>query len=418
MIWLKFAIREVRNNSRFSWFFIVNLTLGLVGFIALDSFNISIRNHIADRSRAMLSADLDITSSHLLTAPQLSFIEEALGPYAAKTRQIEFLSMVSGGNRSRLVQIVAVDRGFPLYGRILLDNEIAATPSLLNEQLVGGENVWIQPELLLTLDLKIGDRLRVGNLNFKISDVVREATGGSFWSAGIAYKVFMGLNQAEKTGLIRFGSRRRHHYLYRLHDNADVDTVAARLKTEIHRKYSPNPGIFVRTHRDASRQMKRTLGYLNDYLGLVSLVALFLAGVGTAYLFRSYLAGRMKEIAILMSLGATREETYLIQFLQIILLGTVSAALASFLAIFFLPLLTGLLQTFLPEGFKSYLSWRSIILAMAMGMLGSILFCLPVLVRIRHLKPGILFRENQLPGTLSGGFSWTASFSYLPVVSV
>ena len=89
---------------------------------------------------------------------------------------------------------------------------------------------------------------------------------------------------------------------------------------------------------DAGRQLKRILGYMNDYLGLVSLVALFLAGIGAAYLFRSYMAGNMKEMAVFMTLGATRATTYSIFLLQIILLGTVSALLASVLSIAFLPL--------------------------------------------------------------------------------
>jgi predicted lysophospholipase L1 biosynthesis ABC-type transport system permease subunit len=63
------------------------------------------------------------------------------------------------------------------------------------------------------------------------------------------------------------------------------------------------------------------LGYLNDYLGMVSLVALFLAGLGAAYLFRDYLHSRFQEIAILMSLGAARRSTYLLLLSQILILG-------------------------------------------------------------------------------------------------
>ncbi|MCP4757149.1 MAG: FtsX-like permease family protein, partial [Proteobacteria bacterium] len=270
----------------------------------------------------------------------------------------------------------------------------------------------------LALDKKIGGVLTIGRLQFNISHTVVEATGGSFWNAGIAYRVFMGLDQAKKTGLIRFGSRRRYRYLYKLSAGTDVEETAGKLKKAIYREYGPNPYFTVRTHRDANRQMKRTLGYLNDYLGLVSLVALFLAGIGTAYLFRSYLAGRMKEMAILLTLGAARRETYWVLLMQITLLGTVSAFLASILAAFFMPLLTSLLVGFLPAGFAGYLSWRSIVLAVAMGTLGSIFFCLPILIGIRRLKPQVLFSENQLRSKSSVGFSLLAVSSYLPVAVV
>lgn len=95
MIKLKLALKEIRNNARFSWFFIINLTLGLVGFIALDSFKISIHEHIAGKSKAMLSADLDFRSNRALTPEEIHFIEAQLPGVLAKTRQIDFLSMIA-----------------------------------------------------------------------------------------------------------------------------------------------------------------------------------------------------------------------------------------------------------------------------------------------------------------------------------
>jgi len=123
-------------------------------------------------------------------------------------------------------------------------------------------------------------------------------------------------------------------------------------------------------------------------------------------------------MAILLSLGATKLETYLMLGLQIAILGSISALAASALAVFFLPVLTALLKDFLPQGFISFLSWRSIILALGMGMLGSILFCLPVLIRLHNLKPQVLFRENQMPGKVSTGFSVPSLVSYIPLIAV
>ena len=418
MIWIKFAFREIFNNSRFSWFFAINLILGLVGFIALDSFKISIHTHISNRSKAMFSADLDVRSTRPLTEEDLDFLSDHIGLIEDKTRRLEFLSMVAGGERSRLVQVVAIDSGYPLYGQIELSQGKIASNEEMDHQLIQQARIWVQPELLITLGVKIGDELTIGKVKFIISDTVSDAPGSSFSAAGFAYQVFMGMNQAEKTGLIKFGSRRRHHYLYRLPPEADTNAIVENLRSAIEARFGASSHLSIRTHQDADRQTKRFMGYLNDYLGLVSLVALFLAGVGTAYLFRSYLGSRIKEMAILLSLGATKWETYLMLGLQIAILGSISALAASLLAVFFLPVLTALMTDFLPTGFESFLSWRSIILAVGMGMLGSILFCLPVLVRLHQLKPQVLFRENQMPGQISGGFSAPSLISYIPLIAV
>ena len=75
-------------------------------------------------------------------------------------------------------------------------------------------------------------------------------------------------------------------------------------------------------------------------MGRIGIIAIFLAGIGAAYLFRSYFNDNLKEIAILMSLGVTRKTAYFIFLLQVTLLGAVSALLAVLFSIFLLPVFT------------------------------------------------------------------------------
>ncbi len=416
MIWLKLAIKEIRNNPRFSWFFIFNLSLGLVGFIALNSFQVSIHQHISNRSRAILSADLDIRSTYELKTEDLAYLEEQIGGFEAKTRRIDFLSMVAGKESSRLVQILAIDSGYPLYGDVILEDNGKTDQKILAEQLIDNANIWVQPEILTVLNLKKGDSVTIGAKKFGIADSVVDSSSGFAFTSGFAYSIFMGMEQAKETGLIRMGSRRSHHYFYQLPAGTDAEKVAIRLKDAITERFGKNSYLNVNTHNNAGRRMTRFLGYMNDYLGLVSLVALFLAGVGTAYLFRSYLAGNLKDLAILMILGAEKRNTYIFLLLQLAILGTVAALLSVVLSFLFIPVLTGLLADFLPKNFVTIFSWQSIALALAMGMLGSLLFCLPILNRIHHLKPLIIFNESQRSTPQNHRFDPFKYFSYLPLL--
>ena len=45
--------------------------------------------------------------------------------------------------------------------------------------------------------------------------------------------------------------------------------------------YAPMADV-ARSHSEATRDLTRTFGAVSDYLGLVSLVAIFLAGLGAA----------------------------------------------------------------------------------------------------------------------------------------
>ena len=55
LFWSKLALKELLNNRRFSLFFLFNFALGLVGFIALDSFKESLDAHLGKNSDGKMS---------------------------------------------------------------------------------------------------------------------------------------------------------------------------------------------------------------------------------------------------------------------------------------------------------------------------------------------------------------------------
>ena len=104
-----------------------------------------------------------------------------------------------------------------------------------------------------------------------------------------------------------------------------------------------------------------------------------------------------------MSLGATRQQTYRMVLWQLGLLGTGSALIAIIISLVILPLLPILLKQFLPNGFETQLSPISLMFALVLGGVGSLVFCLPVLSRIRTVEPLHLFHENIQLATQLGG---------------
>ncbi|MES2606635.1 MAG: FtsX-like permease family protein, partial [Pseudomonadota bacterium] len=166
-----------------------------------------------------------------------------------------------------------------------------------------------------------------------------------------------------------------------------------------------------------SEDLGRILAYMNDYLGLIALIALFLAGVGAAYLFRSFFTSRFKDMAILMCLGGTPKQAYEMTLIQIVLLGLFSAVIASIVAYFSLPLLPLLFESFLPRGFQNSMEISSMVLALFMGTVGSIICCLPILSKIYDLNPIGLFHEKVQPSPVTKHMQRYAA-SYMPVLLV
>src|SRR5262249_39581601 len=159
----------------------------------------------------------------------------------------------------------------------------------------------------------------------------------------LASRVYIGLSQLEKTHLMRKGATAYYSHLYLLPEGSDLDAVAKKLNQEL-----KDPSIQIRTHRNASEEVGRLLNYFNDYLGLVALVALFLAGIGAAYLFRSFLSRRTREIAILISLGVTNRNARKVYLLQLGILGSFAAIATCAVSALLLPALGLFAKPYMP----------------------------------------------------------------------
>ncbi|MDP6216994.1 MAG: FtsX-like permease family protein, partial [SAR324 cluster bacterium] len=238
----------------------------------------------------------------------------------------------------------------------------------------------------------------------------------SFSSFGLAPRIYLGYSQMLETGLLSKKSRVSYQRLYRLPEGSDLPGLNVELKNKINDFEGSESKIRILTHNRAGNNLGRLLGYINDYLGLVAMIAVFLAGIGAAYLFRNYLVHSFREISILMSLGATRQQTYRMVLWQLGLLGTGSALIAIIISLGILPLLPILLKQFLPNGFETQLSPISLMFALVLGGVGSLVFCLPVLSRIRTVEPLHLFHEN-IEQKIVNSSSWKKQvFSYIPLL--
>jgi len=405
-LWIRLACKELMRDRRFSLFFVLNLSIGLVGFIALNAFNYSIKAHLQNNLKEILTADLALFSSRPLNEIEEKIIDNTLGPQRQMARQITFFSMISGKDISRLARIVAIDDAFPLYGRILFKEfsaplppsdsnketrSVQLPPPTLNRP-TGIPNAWISQDLAMVLHIKKGDTVGIGNQKFKVAAIVIATPAGAVTSVELAPVIHIGISRLKETGLLGFGSRSSYARFYRLPPGADMGQIPQTLRNEFAALFDGAPKITVYTSEDINQNLGRVFGYFTGYLGLVAIVALFLAGIGTAYLFRGYLNGRLKEMAILMALGTSRMQTYGLLLCQVILLGLGATLLSVIFSYAVLPLFPEVMKGLIPANFKTIINPGSLGLAVFLGTLGSIVFCLPVFVRIHDVKPVVLLQ--------------------------
>jgi len=419
MLWLQLALKEISNNFKFSVFFILNLSIGLIGFIALDSFKSSIDQHLENNSKSILTADVQVSSRFPLTEQEHSLSEAILDTeFVSISDQVSFLSMVAGTENSRMSTLIGIDNNYPQYGEIILQESGPVSLSGARADLIASDTIWVARDLMVILELDIGDTLKIGDSEFTIADVILEDPSSTISVMSNFPAIYMGLDQIESTGLIQLGSRITYSRFYKLPDSYDYDyrELEDRFREMEEEVYRDTRRLSMTTHQEESEDLGEVLGYMNDYLGLIALIALFLAGVGAAYLFRAFFTSRFKDMAILMCLGGTPRQAYIMTLVQIVLLGLVSALIASTIAFLALPLLPMLFEGFLPRGFSNSMELNSLVLALFMGTVGSIICCLPILSKIYDLNPIGLFHENVQPA--SGATHWRRHMaSYAPILA-
>jgi putative ABC transport system permease protein len=391
------ALRELKNQKRFVLLFLLNLSLGLTGFVSLDLFKNSVRNSLEQRSKTILGADFGVSSRKPIKESTRNLIENSKLKPAEETQMIELFSMVSRSSagsekakRTRLVQIKAIEKVYPFYGGLLLREQGQIKQSQQGD-LFQKENAWVYPEILTQLGLEVGDSLKIGQAEFTISDVVVEDSAAGI-NSSMAPRIYISLDQLDRTRLIQPGSLAWFSRLYRFPETSFQEL--ARLRDEVFQKID-NPEVEVYTHRNASDQLGRPIAYLSDFLGLTSLAALFLAAVGAGFLFRSYLQSKTRSIAILVSLGLRKGKALGIYLFQALSLGFLSAVIACIGSLFLLPMVLELSGSMLPFAVSIQAEWTTLLLALSLGTFGSALICLPLLLKIRSLRPNLLLSPIQ-----------------------
>lgn len=407
---IRWVFREMRTQTRLSLLFVLNVTLGLGGFIALDSFRHSIDQSLSARSRSVLGADFGVSSRKPIPEKTLEAARDLLGKDIVPSRMTELYSMVaSEKGESRLIQIRAIDEAYPFYGELELRKKGvvgSGSSRMLHQDAVA----WVYPEVLLQMKVAIGDRLKVGQTEFTIDDVIEQDAAAGI-STSMAPRIYIDLHRLPGTQLITEQSLAWYSTLFHLPQMTDTELDRFEADLQLHPK-TPE-GIRAYSHKSSSEQLGRLLNYLSDYLGLVALAALFLSGVGSLFLFRSYFNSKIYQIAILLSLGVTPFRATLMTLAQIATLGLVGAIPAVALGLMIVPAITQITQQLIPVSLDVQIPVSTPILALVLGSVGSVLVCLPIAIQILNIKPAILFRGADRFSVTRKGTTFLASIPAL-----
>jgi putative ABC transport system permease protein len=194
------ALREMRSSWQRLLFFFICIAIGVGAIVALRSVIQSVRNTFAGEARSLIAADAIINSNQPLKPEVVAKIDERLKAAGAQsTRSIELATMARAADRAdgraRMVELRAVEEGFPYYGSMKLADDVPYSHALLENF-----GVLVRPELLAQLDLAVGDRLTIGSQRFTIRGVIQTEPGRRLGAFSIGPRVFVDLADLERPG--------------------------------------------------------------------------------------------------------------------------------------------------------------------------------------------------------------------------
>ncbi|ANT49050.1 ABC transporter permease [Mesorhizobium amorphae] len=385
---VRFSLREMRGGLSGFLIFLACIALGVAAIGGVNSVAQAITAGVANQGQTLLGGDLRFQLNQRDATPDERGFVDRLGA-VSHSASMRSMARLEDGSDQSLVEAKAVDDAYPLYGA--LETE----PQLSRQDLFGeksGVFGAVAPDLLFDrLNLKIGDRLKLGSATFELRARLTSEPDAVSDGFGFAPRLLVSTEGLAASGLIQPGSLVEHAYKIRLPagaSEADIKAIQDQAAADF-----PQAGWSIRTRSNAAPALSSNIERFSQFLTLVGLTALVVGGVGVANAVRAYLDGKRGVIATFKSLGASGGfvfAVYLVQILLIaglgIVLGLILGALMPFAA-------SAALQSVIPVPAEGGFYPGALAMAALFGLLVTLAFALLPLGRARDVPATALFRE-------------------------
>jgi len=302
---------------------LIALVLAVGSIATVGLFADRVRLALQQEATSLIGADLRISSTRPLPKEYRDAAQQrglrVIGSDA-------FPSMVAGKNENLLADIMSVEQGYPLRGKIIIDDGAQHVIKNENSTIPARGTLWADERLMQRLGLQLGDEVGVGELHLRVAARVVRFVDQSVGFASFAPRVILNAADLPATGLVQEGSR----IGYRLVVAGDAKQVAD-LRAWLQEAGRMGVGEKLEDVRDARPEIRTALERAEHFLGLAALTAVVLAGVALALAARHFISRHLDACAMMRCLGANQSQVLRIFLYQFLLLGACAVLLGELL---------------------------------------------------------------------------------------
>ncbi|WP_023648708.1 ABC transporter permease [Candidatus Pelagibacter ubique] len=381
---IRYALKDLSRNYKKLSSIVVTLFISLFILSAIFTIEDSLKKELNDNARSLLGGDIEIDYNR--NEGNLELVNQ-VKKFATISQMIEFSTMVSTTdrkkNKSLFTRIKTVDMKYPLYGSV--DYEPAGAFDRMHNE---PNTLLINESLSKNLNLKINEKIKVQNQIFTIIGIVKSVPDVSGFVA-FGDWALAGDQTLEILKLNGIGSFLNYEYKVKFNESDDTNKIEKRIENI----FKDDQEVQIRYPENSASGLKRIINNFSQFLSLVSISAMLIAGIGIANTLLSFINQNNMSIAVRKAVGFYSGNIKTLYYLQLFILLLVITTLAYASSFLIVPIVDQYLSDGLGLNVSPVFSIVNFIKIFLVGLLVLIIFSIPTISSIDQVKASNLFRN-------------------------
>ncbi len=381
----KYALKDLSRNYKKISSIIVTLFISLFILSAIFTIEDSLKKELNDNAKVLLGGDLEIDYNR--NQGNLNLVNK-VKEFSTVSQMIEFSTMLSTTdrekNKSLFTRIKTVDEKYPLYGEVIYEPE-DAYERMQKEP----KTILINESLSKTLKIKINDKVKVQDQIFLVVGIIKSVPDVSGFVA-FGDWALAGKQTLEILKLNGIGSFLNYEYKVKFKPSDDPEKIESKIKDI----FKDDQKVKLRFPENSASGLKRIINNFSQFLSLVSISAMLIAGIGIANTLLSFINQNNMSIAVRKAVGFYSGNIKTLYYLQLLILLFIITVISYGTSFFFIvPIADKYLSDGLGLNVYPKFSLINFIKIFVVGLLVLIIFSIPTISSIDQVKASNLFRN-------------------------
>ncbi len=380
----KYALKDLSRNYHKISSIIVTLFISLFILSAIFTIEDSLKKELNDNAKALLGGDLEIDYNR--NQGNLDLVNQ-IKQFATVSQMIEFSTMLSTTgrekNKSLFTRIKTVDEMYPLYGNV--DYEPKGAYERMQKE---PYTILINESLSETLNIKINEEVKVQDKKFIVIGVIKSVPDVSGFVA-FGDWALAGKQTLEILKLNGIGSFLNYEYKVKFNEADKPDEIEKKIE-EI---FKDDQKVKLRYPENSASGIKRIINNFSQFLSLVSISAMLIAGIGIANTLLSFINQNNMSIAVRKAVGFYSGNIKTLYYLQLFILLFIITAVAYGSSFLIVPIVDKYLSDGLGLNVNPVFSLLNFLKIFLVGLLVLVIFSIPTISSIDQVKASNLFRN-------------------------